>query len=137
MGYFSISVLANIHTRLLFDVYVSGVTLVLPVWELMAWSLGSSLPIAICTYLYATQNSVNFILFDVVKYGIYMLGFSTILFLLSPGLEQGAFYLQHLNPITCANAGAALFLLCFSRLLQKNIKRIDFVSSKSFDLLGM
>ena len=123
--------------RLLFDVYVSGVTLVLPVWELMAWSLGSSLPIAICTYLYATQNSVYIILSDAVKYGIFMLGFSIILFLLSTGLEQGAFYLQHLNPITCANAGAALFLLCFSRLLQKNIKRIDFVSSKPFDLLGI
>ena len=122
--------------RLLLDVHVFGVTLVLPVWELLAWSLGSSLPIAICAYLYAAQSNMNFISFNVVKYGIFMLGFSVILFLLSPGLEQGAFYLQHLNPITCANAGAALFLLCFSRVLQENIKNIDFVSSKLSNFLG-
>ena len=123
--------------RLLFDVYFFGVTLALPVWELLAWSLGSSLPIAICTYLYAAQNNMNFMLFNVVKYGILMLGFSIILFLLNPGLVQGAFYLQHLNPITCANAGAALFLLCFSRVLQENIKNIDFKSSKLSNFLGM
>ena len=43
--------------RLLFDVYISGVALALPTWELFAWSLGSSLPIAICSYLLAAQNS--------------------------------------------------------------------------------
>lgn len=123
--------------RLFFDVYVTGVTLVLPVWELLAWSLGSSLPIAICTYIYAAQNNVDFIFFNVVKYGIIILGSSIILFLLNPGLEQGAFYLQHLNPITCANAGAALFLLCFSRVLQNYIKRIDFGLSKLSNWLGM
>ena len=31
-------------------------------WELVAWSLGSSLPIAICAYLYSAQNNIIFIL---------------------------------------------------------------------------
>ena len=85
----------------------------MPAWELLAWSWGSSLPIAICTYLYAAQNKLNFILSKAVKYGLFMLGISIILFIFNPGLDQGAFYLEHLNPIVCANAGCALFSTLF------------------------
>ena len=62
--------------RLLFDVYISGSKLSMPAWELLAWSWGSSLPIAICTYLYASLNNLNFILSKVVKQGVFMLGIS-------------------------------------------------------------
>ena len=122
--------------RLFIDVYIYDSVLSLPVWELLAWSWGSSLPIAICTYLYAAQNNINFILSKVVKYGVFMLAISIILFIFNPGLGQGAFYLEHLNPIVCANAGCALFLLCFSRILIKNIEKFDFNSSGIISLLG-
>ena len=39
------------------------------------------------------------------------------MFLVDPGLAQGRFYLEHLNAITCANAGCALILLCFARII--------------------
>ena len=107
--------------RLFFDVYIHGSELSMPAWELLAWSWGSSLPIAICTYLYAVQNHLKFILSKVVRYGVFMLAISIILFIFNTGIEQGAFYLEHLNSIVCANAGCALFLLCFSRILIKNI----------------
>ena len=123
--------------RLIFDVHVSNFKLALPAWELLAWSLGSSLPIAICTYLYAAQNTMNFILFKAFRYGVSMLGISVILFLFNPGIEQGAFYLEHLNPITCANAGCALFLLGFSRILIKNIGSVDFNASRLITSLGI
>lgn len=144
LGYFlnpwTISVLVFwllYFARLLFDVYVSGVKLALPAWELLAWGVGSSLPIAVCSFLYAAQSNINFILFKVVKYGIFMLGISIILFLFNPGLEQGAFYLNHLNPIVCANAGCALFLLCFSRILIKNVETFDFCATRLVTLLGI
>ena len=123
--------------RLFFDVYIYDSVLSMPTWELLAWSWGSSLPIAVCTYLYAAQNNLNFILSKVVRYGVFMLAISIILFVFNPGLEQGAFYLEHLNPIVCANAGCALFLLCFSRILIKNIEKFDFSSSGLLSLFGI
>ena len=66
-----------------------------------------------------------------------MLGISIIIFIFNPGLDQGAFYLEHLNPIVCANAGCALFLLCFSRILLKNIDKFDFISSGFISCLGL
>ena len=123
--------------RLFFDVYIYDSVLSMPAWELLAWSWGSSLPIAVCTYLYAAQNNLNFILSKVVRYGVFMLAISITLFLFNPGLEQGAFYLEHLNPIVCANAGCALFLLCFSRILIKNIEKFNFSSSGLLSLFGI
>ena len=104
---------------------------------MLAWSWGSSLPMAICTYLYAAQNNLNFILFKVVRHGVFMLAISIILFMFNPDLKQGSFYLEHLNPIVCANAGCALFLLCFSRLLMNNIKKFSFSSSEIISLFGI
>ena len=60
-----------------------------------------------------------------------------MLFLLNLGIQQGAFYLQDLNPITCDNAGLALFLLCFSRVLLKKITRSDFNVSTFITFLGI
>ena len=107
--------------RLFFDVYVSGVALALPLWELLAWSLGSSLPIAICSYILASQQSLDSALIRQIKYGVLLLGISTICFLVDPGLAQGRFYLEHLNAITCANAGCSLVLLCFARIILSKI----------------
>ena len=123
--------------RLFLDVYVFGIDLSMPAWELLAWSWGSSLPIAICTYLYAAQNNLNFIIFKAVRYGVPMLAISIIIFIFNPGIEQGGFYLEHLNPIVCANAGCALFLLCFSRILIKNIGAFDFNSSGLITFSGI
>ena len=77
--------------RLFFDVYVSGVALVLPLWELLAWSLGSSLPIAICSCILASQQGLDSVLIRQVKYGVILLGTSIICFLVDPGLSQGSF----------------------------------------------
>ena len=123
--------------RLFLDVYIYDSKLSMPAWELLAWSWGSSLPIAICTYLYAAQNNLNFILFKAVRYGVFMLSISIILFMFNPGLEQGFFQLENLNPIVCANAGCALFLLCFSRLLMNNIEKFNFISSGLISLFGI
>ena len=123
--------------RLFYDVYAMGVTLALPVWELLAWSLGSSLPIAMCSYLLASQNSLDFVFIKQVNYGIFFLGFSIICFLIDPGLGQGRFYLQHLNAITCANAGCALILLSFAKLLLKRAGRIRDRSIQFLAWLGI
>ena len=123
--------------RLFFDQYVSGVSLALPAWELFAWSLGSSLPIAICSFLFAAQNRLLSILFGQAKYGVFLLGLSIICFLVNPGPSQGAFYLEHLNAITCANAGCALFLLCFGKILVSKSTCSDLHSSQLIEMAGI
>ena len=123
--------------RLFFDVYVSGVSLALPLWELLAWSLGSSLPIAICSYILASQQSLDSALIRQIKYGVLLLGISTICFLVDPGLAQGRFYLEHLNAITCANAGCALVLLCFARIILCKINPTEIDSSRLITYSGI
>ena len=123
--------------RLCFDVYVSGVSLALPLWELLAWSLGSSLPIAICSYILASQQSLDSALIRQIKYGVLLLGISTICFLVEPGLAQGRFYLEHLNAITCANAGCALVLLCFARIMLCKINPTEIDSSPLITYSGI
>ena len=123
--------------RLFFDVYVSGVSLALPLWELLAWSLGSSLPIAICSYILASQQSLDSVLIRQVKYGVILLGTSIICFLVDPGLSQGRFYLEHLNAITCANAGCALVLLCFARIMLCKINPTEIDSSRLITYSGI
>ena len=123
--------------RLFFDVYVSGVSLALPLWELLAWSLGSSLPIAICSYILASQQSLDSALIRQIKYGVLLLGISTICFLVDPGLAQGRFYLEHLNAITCANAGCALVLLCFARIVLRKINPTEIDSSRLITYSGI
>ena len=123
--------------RLFFDVYVSGVALALPLWELLAWSLGSSLPIAICSYILASQQSLDSALIRQIKYGVLLLGISTICFLVDPGLAQGRFYLEHLNAITCANAGCALVLLCFARIMLCKINPTEIDSSRLITYSGI
>ena len=123
--------------RLFFDVYVSGVSLALPLWELLAWSLGSSLPIAICSYILASQQSLDSALIRQIKYGVLLLGISTICFLVDPGLAQGRFYLENLNAITCANAGCALVLLCFARIMLCRINPTEIDSSRLITYSGI
>ena len=123
--------------RLFFDVYVSGVSLALPLWELLAWSLGSSLPIAICSYILASQQSLDSALIRQIKYGVLLLGISTICFLVDPGLAQGRFYLEHLNAITCANAGCSLVLLCFARIMLCKINPTEIDSSRLITYSGI
>ena len=123
--------------RLFFDVYVSGVALALPLWELLAWSLGSSLPIAICSYILASQHSLDLVLIRQAKYGVFLLGISIMCFLVDPGLAQGRFYLEHLNAITCANAGCALVLLCFARIILCKVTSTEIKSGRLITYLGI
>ena len=73
--------------------------------------------IAICSFLFAAQNRLSPILFGQTKYGLCLIGLSIVCFVVNPGPSQGAFYLEHLNAITCANSGCALFFLCFGKIL--------------------
>ena len=123
--------------RLFFDLYVSGVALALPAWELFAWSLGSSLPIAFCSFLFAAQNRLSPILFGQTKYGVILLGLSIVCFVVNPGLSQGAFYLEHLNAITCANSGCALFFLCFGKILVSKSSYNNLHSSQLVEWAGI
>ena len=123
--------------RLFFDQYISGVALALPAWELFAWSLGSSLPIAICSFLFAAQNRLLSILFGQAKCGVCLLGVSIVCFLVNPGPSQGAFYLEHLNAITCANAGCTLFLLCFAKILVSKSSCNNLHSSQLIEWTGV
>ena len=123
--------------RLFFDLYISGVALALPAWELFAWSLGSSLPIAICSFLFAAQNRLLSMLFSQIKYGVFLLGLSIVCFVVNPGPSQGAFYLEHLNAITCANAGCALFFLCFGKILLSKSYCNNLRSSQLIELAGI
>ena len=123
--------------RLFFDFYVSGVALALPLWELLAWGLGSSLPIALCSYILASQQNIDSALIRQVKYGVFLLGISIICFLVDPGLAQGRFYLEHLNAITCANAGCALVLLCFARIILSQINSTEIRSGRLITYLGI
>ena len=123
--------------RLFFDVYVSRVALSLPAWELVAWSLGSSLPIAICSYILASQQRLDLALIRQIKYGVFFLGISIICFLVDPGFGQGRFYLENLNAITCANAGCALALLCFAKIMLRKANLIEIDSSPFATCLGI
>ena len=123
--------------RLFFDLYVSGVALALPAWELFAWSLGSSLPIAFCSFLFAAQNRLSPILFGQTKYGLCLLGLSIVCFVVNPGPSQGAFYLEHLNAITCANSGCALFFLCFGKILVSKSSYNNLHYSQVIEWAGM
>ncbi|MCB4429077.1 O-antigen ligase family protein [Synechococcus sp. MU1643] len=123
--------------RLFYDVYVSEVALALPVWELLAWSLGSSLPIAICCYIMALQQKLDFALIRQVKYGVFLIGISIICFLVDPGLDQGRFYLEHLNAITCANAGCTLMMLCLIKVMFNKARLIQVNSTPIASYLGI
>ena len=123
--------------RLFFDVYVARVQLALPAWELLAWSLGSSLPIAICSCILASQQRLDQVLIRQVKYGVCLLGISVICFLVEPGLSQGRFYLEHLNAITCANAGCVLLLLSFARIALRKADLIKVNFSQRVSFLGI
>ena len=92
---------------------------------------------AICSYLLAAQNSLDLIFIKQVKYGVFLLGMSIIYFLVNPGLGQGRFYLQHLNAITCANAGCTLVLLCFAKILLRKAGLINVNSNQLISWLGI
>ena len=123
--------------RLLFDVYVLGVVLALPLWELLAWSLGSSLPIAICSYILSSRQSLDSAFTRQVKFGVFMLGISIICFLVDPGLAHGRFDLEHLNAITCANAGCALLLLCFAQIILSKVYSTKISSGRLIIYIGI
>ena len=97
----------------------------------------SSLPIAICSFLFAAQNRLSPILFGQTKYGLCLLGLSIVCFVVNPGPSQGAFYLEHLNAITCANSGCALFFLCFAKILVSKSSYNNLHYSQVIEWAGM
>ena len=62
-------------------------------------------------------KNLGVVLYKSIEFGVILLGISVICFAFQPGLEQGGFYLDHLNAITAANAGCSLVLLSLSALL--------------------
>ena len=123
--------------RLFHDVFLAKVSLSLPYWELMAWGLGSSLVCGVAACLFAPFKNLGVVLYKSMKFGVVLLGISVICFAFQPGLDQGGFYLDHLNAITAANAGCSLVLLSVCSLIVRNDYLNPFCYSKYVPFLGI
>ena len=124
-------------SRLFYDVFLAKVNLSVPLWELLAWGLGSSLVSGLAAFLFAPFINLGRVLYKVIKFGVALLGISVICFAFQPGLEQGGFYLDHLNAITAANAGCSLVLLSVCSLIVRNDYLNPFCYSKYVSFLGI
>ena len=124
-------------SRLFYDVFLAKVNLSVPLWELLAWGLGSSLVSGLAAFLFAPFINLGRVLYKVIKFGVALLGISVICFAFQPGLDQGGFYLDHLNAITAANAGCSLVLLSVSSLIVRNDYLNPFCYSKYVSFLGI
>ena len=123
--------------RLFYDVFLAKVSLSVPYWELMAWGLGSSLVSGVAACLFAPFKNLGVVLYKSMKFGVVLLGISVICFAFQPGLEQGGFYLDHLNAITAANAGCSLVLLSVSTLVARDYCLNNYCYSKYFSFFGI
>ena len=123
--------------RLFYDVFLEKVNLSVPLWELLAWGLGSSLVSGVAACLFAPFINLGRVLYKAIEYGVALLGISVICFALKPGFDQGGFYLDHLNAITAANAGCSLFLLSLSSLIVRDYYLKSYCYSKYVSFLGI
>ncbi|WP_232202433.1 O-antigen ligase [Synechococcus sp. WH 8109] len=124
-------------TRLLYDVFLAKVSLSVPLWELLAWGLGSSLVSGVAACLFAPFKDLGRVLYKTIEFGVLLLGISVICFALKPGFDQGGFYLDHLNAITAANAGCSLVLLGLSSLIVRDYCLNPYCYSKCISFLGI
>ena len=123
--------------RLFYDVFLAKVSLSVPYWELVAWGLGSSLVSGVAASLFASFKNLGVVLYKSIEFGVVLLGISVICFAFQPGLEQGGFYLDHLNAITAANAGCSLVLLSLSSLIARDYRLNNYCYSKYVSFLGI
>ena len=123
--------------RLFYDVFLEKVNLSVPLWELLAWGLGSSLVSGVAACLFAPFINLGRVLYKAIEFGVALLGISVICFALKPGFDQGGFYLDHLNAITAANAGCSLVLLSLSSLIVRDYYFNPYFYSKYVSFLGI
>ena len=123
--------------RLFYDVFLAKVNLSVPLWELLAWGLGSSLVSGLAACLFAPSINLGRVLYKAIEFGVALLGISIICFALKPGFDQGGFYLDHLNAITAANAGCSLVLLSLSSLIARDYYLNPYSYSKYMSFLGI
>ena len=123
--------------RLFYDVFIEKVSLSVPYWELVAWGLGSSLISGVAACLFASFKNLGLVLYKSMEFGVFLLGISVICFVFNPGLEQGGFYLDHLNAITAANAGCSLVLLSLTSLIAGDYNLNTYCYSKYLSFLGI
>ena len=123
--------------RLFYDVFLAKVNLSVPLWELLAWGLGSSLVSGVAAFLFAPFIDLGRVLYKAIEFGVALLGISVICFALKPGFDQGGFYLDHLNAITAANAGCSLVLLSLSSLIVRDYYFNPYFYSKYVSFLGI
>ena len=123
--------------RLFYDVFLEKVNLSVPLWELLAWGLGSSLVSGVAAFLFAPFVDLGRVLYKAIEFGVALLGISVICFALKPGFDQGGFYLDHLNAITAANAGCSLVLLSLSSLIVRDYYFNPYFYSKYVSFLGI
>ncbi len=123
--------------RLFYDVFLAKVNLSVPLWELLAWGLGSSLVSGVAACLFAPFINLGRVLYKSIEFGVALLGISVICFALKPGFDQGGFYLDHLNAITAANAGCSLVLLSLSSLIVRDYYLNPYYYSKYVSFLGI
>ena len=123
--------------RLFCDVFLAKVNLSVPLWELLAWGLGSSLVSGVAACLFAPFINLGRVLYKAIEFGVALLGISVICFALNPGFDQGGFYLDHLNAITAANAGCSLVLLSLSSLIVRDYYLNPYSYSKYVSFLGI
>ena len=123
--------------RLFYDVFLEKVNLSVPLWELLAWGLGSSLVSGVAAFLFAPFIDLGRVLYKAIEFGVALLGISVICFALKPGFDQGGFYLDHLNAITAANAGCSLVLLSLSSLIVRDYYFNPYFYSKYVSFLGI
>ena len=123
--------------RLFYDVFLAKVNLSVPLWELLAWGLGSSLISGVAACLFAPFINLGRVLYKTIEFGVALLGISVICFALKPGFDQGGFYLDHLNAITAANAGCSLVLLSLSSLIVRDYYLNPYCYSKYVSFLGI
>ena len=123
--------------RLFYDVFLEKVNLSVPLWELLAWGLGSSLVSGVAACLFAPFINLGKVLYKAIGFGVALLGISVICFAFQPGLEQGGFYLDHLNAITAANTGCSLVLLSVCSLVVRDDYLNPYCYSKYVSFLGI
>ena len=103
--------------RLFVDHWVLNISLKLPLWEFLAWGLGSCLLPALAGFILSSQRFHQSTAFTFSCIGLLMLGVASIGFFANGGFETSRFMLENLNSINSSHAFFALSLFGFSSLL--------------------
>ena len=108
---------AYYFSRLLWDFWIVGINLKIPLWEFFAWGLGSCLLPALAGFILSKQRFHQDTAFIFSWIGLLLLGIASVGFFANGDHESSRFALQNLNPINASHAFFALSLFGFSSLL--------------------